>query len=153
MSKLELKIPPVLLVVIFAVLMALISKTFPGIPAPREIRGAVFAALTLLGASCALAGVAYFRKAETTVNPVTPGSASSLVTSGIYKVTRNPMYVGLLFFLIGWGVFLSNLFALASAACFVPYMNRFQIAPEEKALEALFGEEFQAYKEKVRRWV
>ncbi len=153
MSKLELKIPPPLVMIIFAAAMWLISITFPGIPTPGEIRGAAFGMLALLGFSFALAGALAFRKAKTTVNPTKPGSASSLVTSGIYKFTRNPMYVGLLCILIGWGVFLSNLFALASAAGFVLYMNRFQIAPEERALEALFGDAFQAYKEKVRRWL
>ncbi len=63
------------------------------------------------------------------------------------------MYVGLLFILIGWGLFLSNLYSLALPAGFVLYMNRFQIRPEEKALEAIFGEEFLAYKIRVRRWL
>jgi len=97
--------------------------------------------------------VVSFRKAKTSVNPITPDACSSLVVSGIYKKTRNPMYVGFLFFLIGWGLFLSNLFSLVLPAGFFLYMNRFQIQAEEQALESFFGAEYMAYKNRVRRWL
>jgi len=153
MNALELKIPPPVVALVFAAAMWLIAKTFPGIPAPGEIRYAVLAMLGLLGYGSALTGFLSFKKVKTTIDPTTPGNASSLVTSGIYRITRNPMYLGLLIILIGWGVFLSNLFALAFSACFVFYMNRFQIAQEERALEEIFGEAYTAYKGRVRRWV
>jgi protein-S-isoprenylcysteine O-methyltransferase Ste14 len=152
-STLELKIPPVLLVVVFAVLMWMVSLALPEIHVPSTFRVVVFAALTVIGAFFSISGVMSFKKAKTTVNPTTPKASSSLVTSGIYKHTRNPMYVGFLFFLIGWGVFLSNVYALALTVGFILYMNRFQIQPEERALESIFGTEILAYKKRVRRWL
>lgn len=82
-----------------------------------------------------------------------PDAASTLVTSGIYRVTRNPMYLGILFALLGWGLFLSNLGSLLFCGVFVLYMSRFQIQPEERALEVKFGVAFIMYKSRVRRWL
>ena len=153
MSKLELKIPPVLVTVIFALLMWLVSILLPGITTPIMLRVGGIIALITFGAFFSIFGVVSFRKAKTSVNPLTPDACSSLVSSGIYKKTRNPMYVGFLFFLIGWGLFLSNLFSLAMCAGFFLYMNRFQIQAEEETLKSLFGEEFVTYKSQVRRWL
>jgi protein-S-isoprenylcysteine O-methyltransferase Ste14 len=82
-----------------------------------------------------------------------PGSASVLVDGGIYRLTRNPMYLGFLVVLLGWAIFLSKLVALLPLPAFIFYMNRFQIQPEEKALAARFGQTFIAYKARVRRWL
>ena len=109
--------------------------------------------IVLAGALTSLLGVVSFRRAGTTVNPMTPESSSSLVVSGIYKLTRNPMYLGFLLALLGWTIFLSNVPALLCLPAFILYMNRFQIAPEERALAALFGQVFTAYKENTRRWL
>jgi len=98
-------------------------------------------------------GIASFRRAGTTVNPMKPDSASSLVVSGIYRLTRNPMYLGFLLVLIGWAIFLSNALAFLFLPAFILYMNRFQIEPEEKALTSLFGQQFVAYTSRVRRWL
>jgi protein-S-isoprenylcysteine O-methyltransferase Ste14 len=76
-----------------------------------------------------------------------------MVTSGVYGVSRNPMYVGFLLVLIGWAAFLSHALAFALLPLFVAYMNRFQIEPEERALSAKFGGQFQEYRRSVRRWV
>ena len=65
----------------------------------------------------------------------------------------NPMYLGLALTLLGWGVFLSNALAFVFIPAFIVYMNRFQIGPEERALEFLFAQDFLAYKAKVRRWL
>lgn len=106
------------------------------------------------GMSFIAIGVRSFSKKETTVNPLKPDTASSLVNEGIYRFTRNPMYVGLLIIVIAWGVFLSNgLILLLGPIFFVFYINQFQIKPEEEALETLFGEDYLAYKTKVRRWI
>jgi protein-S-isoprenylcysteine O-methyltransferase Ste14 len=94
-----------------------------------------------------------FWKVHTTVNPMKPSSTSSLVTSGIYHFTRNPMYLGLLFILIGWALYLANVLAFLFLPAFILYMNRFQIEPEERALTALFGQEFFEYASRVRRWL
>jgi protein-S-isoprenylcysteine O-methyltransferase Ste14 len=153
MSKLEIKIPPVLVTAVFALLMWLVSILLPGITIPVSLRVGGLIALITVGALFSISGVVSFRKAKTSVNPLTPDACSSLVSSGIYKKTRNPMYVGFLFFLIGWGLFLSNLFSLALCASFFLYMNRFQIQPEEEILKSLFGEDFLTYKSQVRRWL
>ncbi|WP_421869715.1 methyltransferase family protein [Motiliproteus sp.] len=153
MISLELKIPPVLLVITFAMLMWAISWLSPGIAVPLAARITALLVFTAIGACFSVSGVYCFNKAKTTVNPITPNAASALVTSGIYRHTRNPMYVGFLFALIGWGLFLANLYALALTLGFVWYMNRFQIQPEEQALDSLFGSDFLAYKREVRRWL
>lgn len=153
MLKLELKIPPLLLVLFFAGLMWLVSLWMPSIHISLSFGTTTFTTLAALGLFCIILGVVSFRKARTTVNPMKPIESSSLVTSGIYRYTRNPMYLGFLFLLIGWGSFLSNLYALSLVIGFVLYMNKFQIQPEERALESLFGAEFLTYKNKVRRWL
>lgn len=153
MSKLELKIPPVALVLLFVAAMYLLSGATGG----AWIAGAglrfIAVALALGGAIIAATGVAQFRKAHTTVNPVSPSSSSSLVTGGIYRFSRNPMYLGFLLALAGWAVFLGNPFAAALVPLFVAYMNRFQIVPEERALAGIFGSEFTTYMSRVRRWL
>lgn len=100
-----------------------------------------------------LAGVLSFRRMETTVNPLTPEATTTMVTSGIYRFSRNPMYLGFLFVLVGWAIHLSNLLGFAFLPLFVWYMNRFQILPEERALASKFYEVFTAYKRSVRRWI
>ena len=84
---------------------------------------------------------------------MTPNASSSLVTTGIYTLTRNPMYLGFAMLLLGWGIFLANPVTLLVLPCFIGYMSRFQIVPEERALESRFGPDFHAYRMKVRRWV
>lgn len=113
----------------------------------------VAAGFALAGALFALLGVVSFRRAKTTVNPMRPGSASSLVTSGVYRLTRNPMYLGFLLTLLGWAAWLSNAAAFAAVPGFVLYMDCFQIRPEERALRSRFDQEFNAYKARVRRWI
>jgi len=80
-------------------------------------------------------------------------ASSELVVSGVYRHTRNPMYLGLLLGLLGWGVYLANAFALLLAPLFIPCMNRFQILPEERALQQAYGERFLDYCRRVRRWL
>jgi protein-S-isoprenylcysteine O-methyltransferase Ste14 len=82
-----------------------------------------------------------------------PQSSSSLVISGIYALTRNPMYLGFLLVLLGWAIFLSNALAFLFLPAVIFYLNRFQIEPEETVLASLFGQEFVAYRSRVRRWI
>jgi protein-S-isoprenylcysteine O-methyltransferase Ste14 len=110
------------------------------------------ASLAVVGALISIAGVISFKKARTTVNPMQPESASSLVVSGIYQRTRNPMYLGFLLLLIGWAFALSNALAFLLVPLFIFYMNRFQIEPEEAALATVFGAEFVTYQARVHRW-
>jgi protein-S-isoprenylcysteine O-methyltransferase Ste14 len=153
MNSLELKIPPVALVLLIALAMWGVSLATPGIALPFTVRAVTAIVLVAAGASISIAGVAAFRKARTTVNPTKPDATSALVSSGIYGLTRNPMYLGFLLVLVGWAAFLSNAVALIGVFAYVLYMNRFQIAPEERALSAMFGAEFAAYKTRVRRWL
>ena len=94
-----------------------------------------------------------FRRGKTTVNPMTPEAASTLVTAGVYRWTRNPMYLGFGVALVGWAVWLANGAAFVPLFLYVLYMNRFQIGPEERALEARFGAAFTDYRKRVRRWL
>ncbi|MBT8052693.1 MAG: isoprenylcysteine carboxylmethyltransferase family protein [Gammaproteobacteria bacterium] len=153
MSALELKIPPVLATILFAALMWAIHRFTPGMTLPQEVRILLVVFAAILSAGTGLAGVASFKRAKTTVNPLKPEDSSTLVASGIFKRTRNPMYLALLLLLAGWGIYLSNPFSLLLAAGFILYMNRFQIAPEERALEEKFGAAFRDYKKQVRRWI
>jgi protein-S-isoprenylcysteine O-methyltransferase Ste14 len=153
MNALELKIPPPLVALFVAILMWL-TPTFAGSPSiPLGLRRGVALALLCLGLSIAVSGVVAFRQARTTVNPIRASSASALVSSGIYRFTRNPMYLGLLLELIAWTMFLSNPLALLLLPVYVLYINRFQIIPEERVLTSLFGTEYSAYKKSVRRWL
>jgi len=153
MQALELKVPPVALVLLFAVMMWLLSASVPSLALALPWRILVALILWCAGFAIALAGLFEFRRAKTTVNPLTPEAASAIVTSGIYRYSRNPMYVGLLLALIGWDVWLSHLLAFALLPFFVVYMNHFQIEPEERALSKKFGGLFRDYRRSVRRWL
>ena len=111
-----------------------VSLVAPAAPLPPNIRLVAAIAIALVGVTFSIAGVAAFRRAKTTLNPLKPGTSSSLVTSGVYRFTRNPMYVGLALGLLGWAVFLSSAWSLLGPLVFILYMTRFQIVPEERAL-------------------
>lgn len=149
----ELKAPPAALGVIAAALMWAASSATPAFDFTFPAGYVSAITLALIGALTCLSGVASFRRAKTTVNPMKPDSTSSLVVSGIYSYTRNPMYLGFLLVLLGWGAFLSNLLALLALPAFVLYMNRFQIAPEERVLASLFADDYAEYGARVRRWL
>lgn len=152
MQSIELRVPPVVVVIVFGAAMAALAWAVPA-PVPLPARYAVAALLGGAGVSVALAGVAAFRRHRTTVNPLTPGQSSALVASGIYRHTRNPMYLGFLLVLLGWWACLANWAPTLLLPAFVVYMNRFQIEPEERALAQKFPAQFAAYSKSVRRWV
>jgi protein-S-isoprenylcysteine O-methyltransferase Ste14 len=152
-SGLELKLPPVGLGAIAAALMWCVSAATPVFDFLFPAKSVSSASLTLIGALTCLAGVVSFRRARTTVNPMRPGSATSLVVSGIYRYTRNPMYLGFLLILLSWAVVLSNVLALAVLPMFVVWMNCFQISPEERVLASLFTNDYAQYRGRVRRWL
>lgn len=153
MRWLELRVPPLLVWVIFASAMLGVARLVPTLT--FKVTGAFACALALavLGAAVALAGVVAFRRVRTTVNPLTPSDAGSVVSGGIYRFTRNPMYLGFLVALAGWAANVSNAAAALFLPAFVAYMTRFQIKPEERALAAKFGPQFTQYMSRVRRWV
>ena len=153
MKKLELKIPPPIVGLIIAAAMWKIAKVCPSLDVPLFIREVIAGVLLLVGAGIALPGFVAFIRARTTFNSMKPKATSSLVTGGIYRFTRNPMYVSLLFILVAWAIFLSSAWALVGPVAFVLYINRFQIKPEERALAAMFGAAYAEYKGRVRRWL
>lgn len=153
LRSLELRVPPVAQVLISAALMWLGAWSVPRLGFPLPGRPFISGAAALLGALISLLGVVAFKRARTTVNPMKPESSSSLVVAGIYRVTRNPMYLGFLLILLGWAAYLSNALSVLAIPAFVLYMIVFQIRPEERALDSLFGPEFAAYKAQVRRWI
>ena len=153
MSALELKIPPPAVALLIAGTMWGASLAAPMAYMPEGIRVLAAMAIAIAGVATAISGVIAFRRARTTVNPLKPETSSSLVTSGIYRFTRNPMYAGLTLVLLGWAVFLPSAWTLLGPLVFVLYMTRFQIVPEERALAGLFGAIYSEYQAKVRRWV
>lgn len=153
MQALELKVPPVVLAAIVGVGMWGAAKALPGLAVAVPASTAVAGLLVALGGAVGLAGVVAFRASRTTVDPTRPARASSLVHAGVYRRTRNPMYLGLALGLAGWAIHLSNWAAVALLPVFVAYMTRFQIKPEERALLEKFGPSFAAYLASVRRWI
>ena len=152
-SGLSLKVPPVALVFICALLMYLTAKIVPQAFILIPFAQVIAILLVVAGAAVAASGVHAFKKAQTTVNPMTPEKSSSLVRSGIYRVTRNPMYLGFLLTVIAFGFYLQNLLAFIWCPAFILYMNAFQIKPEETMLADIFGDEFTNFKTQVRRWI
>ena len=153
MRMLQLKVPPVAVTLLFVGLIWLVARSLPGPTCTGAACTVLAGGLAGLGGAIALAGVWQFRRARTTVHPLRPETASTLVTTGVYRFTRNPMYLGLLLALFGWAILLGQPAALLLAAGYVPVMNRLQIGPEENALRTRFGAAFNAYQSRVRRWL
>lgn len=148
----KLKIPPVLVFLIFGGLMYLLADFLPFGYFDFFGRKYLIMGLLLLAIVIGCTALVQFYLARTTSNPKDPGKASSLISNGIYKYSRNPMYLSLLLLLLAWGLYLGNAFNVLLAAGFVSYMNAFQIKPEEMALSTLFGKEYKQYCILVRRW-
>lgn len=153
MKKLELLIPPPLCTLICGVLIWSLSKwavftevQFPSLRLMAWVLG-------IIGIGFSAAGVISFKKHATTLNPRRPETSAHLVTSGVFKISRNPMYFGLLLLLTGWSLFLNSILGLIGVAVFVSYMTRFQIIPEERKLTSKFGKKYQSYKRMTRRWI
>ena len=153
MRFLELRIPPPAVALMTGVLMWLVSRATPTFAFELPAHNIIAICIAAAGVTTAMSGFVAFARARTTVNPMKPEAASSLVVSGVYGITRNPMYLGLLVGLTAWAVHLSNGLALLFLPGFIAYTNRFQIAPEERVLTSLFGTEFVNYQSRVRRWI
>jgi protein-S-isoprenylcysteine O-methyltransferase Ste14 len=153
MRFLELKIPPPLVAVLFGVAMWLVSRLDGAVHIALGIRVGAAIVIGSLGMAFGFSAMASFVRAKTTMNPTKPGATSSLVTHGVYRLTRNPMYLSLALYLFALIVYLSNWLALLLLPVFVLYISQFQIKPEERALSALYGPEYASYKSRVRRWL
>lgn len=153
MRALELKIPPLVIVLAVGALMWSVAKYLPIAPVALPGSTIVAAAFALAGLALGVSAVLSFRRMQTTVHPSVPEKASAVVDTGVYRFSRNPMYLGLALLLTGWAVFLGDAGNVILIAVFVVYMNRFQIRPEERALSAKFGSAYTDYKSGVRRWL
>lgn len=148
----RLKLPPVIVFLIFSVLMYVLGKWLPVGDFDFFGREVLIVVLSVVAMAVMIISIVQFFRARTTVDPRTPSKADRLVTGGLYKYSRNPMYLAMLLVLLAWGLWLGNAFNTLVAAAFVGYMNRFQIIPEEEALLRAFGTEYRQYLGKVRRW-
>ena len=153
MRWLELRIPPRLVAVPVGFGMWAASFLEPRFDLPQSHHWATALAGAFGGAAITFTAAATLRAAKTTLLPMRPQETTSLVTNGIFRWTRNPMYLGLATALVGWAAFLSAAWPLLGPVLFVLYVNRFQIWPEERALTELFGAEYKSYAHRVRRWL
>ena len=153
MKRLELKVPPLALflgcALLTLALAALQVATFRATSFWRTAGVLLIAA----GVLVAVLGVLEFRRADTTVNPMSPERASNVVTSGVYRWSRNPMYLGMASVLAGLALAVGSATGLLVTAGFCAYLSRFQIAPEERRLLEAFGEPYARYLRQVRRWL
>ena len=153
MNALELKVPPPLVMVAVALLMLAAAKLMPSFAFALHGNSVWAALIGVLAIAVAGAGVLEFRRVKTTVNPIRVHASSSLVTSGVFRISRNPMYLGMALLLIAWAVHLANAASILVLPLFIFYITLFQIQPEERSMQKLFGEAFAAYTKATRRWL
>lgn len=147
----ETKIPPPLVTLIFGLSIYFSRELFPTIEIKYSFYVGIF--LLLLGFLILISAVRLFRIDQTTVNPLSPKQATKLVTEGIFKFTRNPMYLGMACVLASLAMFFNIIGGIVFIALFCAYITKFQIIPEEKAMIDLFSQDFDQYKQTTRRWI
>ena len=148
---LETCVPPPIVATLAAIAMAAASYLPPSIEPETWHKGAA-ATLVAAGVGLLFLGLRGLRAAHTTFDPTKPDRASRLVVSGIYRFTRNPMYLGFAVLLVAEALWLASPWAVGGPLLFVSFIDRFQIRPEERALRSKFGGEYEAYERNVRRW-
>ncbi len=153
MNALEKKIPPLVQVIVWACILWGVSPGLPRVSIDAFWSTLLAITVLVIGILLAVAGVLEFRKMKTTVDPRMPEKASALVVSGVYSISRNPMYVGFALWLLALVIYLQAPLLSVGVLLFVLYMNRFQIAPEERTMAAMFGVQWESYKSRVRRWL
>lgn len=152
MKNLELRIPPPIIALLVMAGMYLIDRLLPlGVRVPGRVFW--FIGFFVLGMAVAIVGVVQFRQQRTTIHPLNPEHSTSLVTSGIYRYSRNPMYLGMLLVIVGWLIYLGSWLAVFMPVVFVLLINKLQIVPEERILASKFGQSFTEYLGSVRRWI
>ena len=147
------KIPPPVILLLSGIAAWFIAHSEYGYPIDIPFAPIVAIVLATTGLLIAARAIRQFGKAETTVNPLQPNEASSLVDTGIFARTRNPMYLGLLLVLLGWSVWLQSAGTILVLLAFVLYITELQIKPEEEALRNVFGQTYIDYCARVRRWI
>lgn len=155
MHWLETKIPPPVVAAILGVVAWRVARALPSLALdlPDLLRGVPAALLAATGLALDATALRTFFAARTTVSPLDPSRTSALVERGLYRFTRNPMYLGLLLILAGWTIWLDHALAFVVLPGFVFYITRFQIVPEERALRERFGDGFSHYAARVSRWL
>ncbi len=153
MKALENRVPPPVVVVIIGGVMWLIARVTPKVILPGALRLWLVAGLVGFGLVMGGAGFRAFARARTTIDPVNLESASALVTTGIFRLSRNPMYVGFAALLTTWAIWLQAPWALTGVLAFMAFTWRFQILPEERVMSTKFGSPYDDYRNRVRRWL
>ena len=153
MRRLETKIPPPVVMVLLGVLAWVGARYLPALSFRLPFNTVMAVAIVFAGGALNVLPKLAFSRAGTTVNPLRPGSATHLVTSGAYRYSRNPMYLGHAVILLGWGIYLHNAAGFVAVPVFVLYISRFQIGPEERHLYALFADDYAAFRRKSPRWL
>jgi protein-S-isoprenylcysteine O-methyltransferase Ste14 len=120
-------------------------------PDPTAVEGRLGWGLLVAGVLLAVSAAYLFRRAGTTPNPSKPTSA--LVIRGPYRFTRNPMYVGMTTLYLGGTLLLNDPWPLAFLPGVIALLQSYVIGREEAYLERKFGDEYRAYKARVRRWI
>ena len=151
MKSLELKIPPVVVLAV-AIVITLLVRTFVGgwLPVHTFIPGIAF---IIGGIMTALSAVQIFRAVSTTVDPRDPNKTEVLVQRGIFDVSRNPMYLGMVLFQLGLALCLNSLTGVLLVPLMMMYLTRFQIIPEERYMQEKFGHDYALYCKHTRRWL
>ena len=152
MNKLEHKIPPPITALLIAGLMWALAGMGPVWSVAGGARLMAAGVVGIAALASGVLGARELRRARTTINPVQPDLASSVVTTGIYRYTRNPMYVGLAGALLCWAILLVAPWVLLGPLGFMLFTTRFQIMPEERILQEKFGDKYTDYLHRVRRW-
>ncbi|MGL5429976.1 MAG: methyltransferase family protein [Vibrio sp.] len=153
MRNLELKVPPVAVFLVALSLIHLSARWFSSLTLALPFPNVIMALCLCMAGFLGLAGIMEFRRYKTTVNPLAPDLAVTVVDSGVFALSRNPMYLALLLLLFGLAYWQQNALSLVISAGFVMYMNHYQIEPEERILHAKFGEVYFNYTQRVRRWL
>jgi len=148
-----MKYPPILQILVAGALAWTLAEFLPLFEVKGWFINPIIWISALFGVGFLAIALVKFRKHETTFDPLNPSRAQTLVVSGIYRITRNPMYLGLLFLLIAWCLFVGDFIAFAIIPLFVVAMNELQIKGEESALLKKFGDDYISYKKRVRRWI
>mgnify|MGYP001303442824 FL=1 len=151
MIDIKTKFPPPLVALAFGFLINYTKNIFPKIEIKNEI---IFGSFMIIsGLIFIVSAIILFKKYQTTITPLNPSNATKLITVGIYKFSRNPMYLGLLLVLLGISIIINLIGGFFLIPLFILYLNLFQIIPEENAMVNLFKDEFLDYKKSVRRWI
>ena len=153
MRWLETKIPPPVVMVLLGITTFGVARLLPALSFEFPLRKLAAVSFAFVGLALNILPKLAFRRAGTTVNPLRPALATSLVTSGIYRYTRNPMYLGHATILLGWALYLHNVTALVVVPAFMLYITRFQIQPEERYLSARFPDAYATFCRQASRWL